>query len=119
MLIAKRVVAAVPAVALVAAAPAPAEMREAHASWYGPGLWGNLLGCGGRLHEWTRGVAHKTLPCGARLRLCASRCATVVVIDRGPFVWGREFDLTQTTAGAVRLKVGPHGWGKVYVRRMR
>ena len=39
--------------------------RRAHASWYGPGLYGNALGCGGRLGG-TLGVAHKTLPCGTR-----------------------------------------------------
>ena len=43
--------------------------RRAHASWYGPGLYGNHLGCGGRLTPGRLGVAHKTLPCGSKLTL--------------------------------------------------
>ncbi len=37
----------------------------------------------------SRGVAHRTLPCGTRLGLCLSRtgiCTTAYVVDRGP--WG-------------------------------
>lgn len=114
-------VVAVPAAALAVAAPATeAKMRETRASWYGPGLWGNLLGCGGgRLYAATFGVAHKTWPCGTRLRLCAGRCVTVRVIDRGPFEPGREFDLTQAVAQRVKLRVDRSGSGVVHVRRMR
>jgi hypothetical protein len=36
--------------------------RFANASWYGPGLYGNKLGCGGRLVPGRGGVAHKTVP---------------------------------------------------------
>lgn len=106
---------AVPLAATLAAAPAPAiaaELRPAVASWYGPGLFGNPLGCGGTLQVWTRGVAHKTLDCGTRVRVCARRCRTTRVVDRGPYVPGREFDLTQTLAGAV----GFTGVGWIYVR---
>lgn len=112
--------AAVPVVALTSgvSSAGAAEFRPTWASWYGPGLWGNVLGCGGVLHEWTRGVAHKTLDCGTKLRICARRCTTARVIDRGPFVDGREFDLTATTAGLVRLKVGPRGAGLINVRRI-
>ena len=72
--------------------------RRAFASWYGPGLYGNKLGCGGRLSPSTIGVAHKTLPCGTRLTLhLRGRTVRVRVIDRGPYVGGREFDLTAAT----------------------
>ena len=43
--------------------------RPALASWYGPGLYGNRLGCGGTLNAGTVGVAHKSLPCGTRVVL--------------------------------------------------
>ena len=36
--------------------------RKAAASWYGPGLYGNKLACGGTLEPGTIGVANKTLP---------------------------------------------------------
>jgi rare lipoprotein A len=72
--------------------------RPALASWYGPGLFGNALGCGGRLSTGTIGVAHKSLPCGTRLVLRkGSRIVRARVIDRGPYVGAREFDLTQAT----------------------
>lgn len=72
--------------------------RPALASWYGPGLFGNKLGCGGRLSTGTVGVAHKSLPCGARVVLRkGKRIVRTRVIDRGPYVGAREFDLTQAT----------------------
>jgi rare lipoprotein A len=72
--------------------------RPALASWYGPGLYGNALGCGGRLYRGTVGVAHKSLPCGTRVTLRkGKRIVRTRVIDRGPYVGAREFDLTQAT----------------------
>lgn len=72
--------------------------RRAAASWYGPGLYGNRTACGQTLTPSLRGVAHKTMPCGTRLKLrYGSRTVSVRVVDRGPYVGGREFDLTQAT----------------------
>jgi rare lipoprotein A len=72
--------------------------RRAAVSWYGPGLYGNKLSCGGRLTPGTLGVAHKTLPCGAHVTLRkGGRVLRVRVVDRGPYVGGREFDLTSAT----------------------
>lgn len=118
MMLAACAVAAVPAgVAVEDAHAGPAKGFEATwASWYGPGLWGNVLGCGGTLQEDTIGVAHKTKTCGARVRVCAQRCATAAVIDRGPFVAGREYDLTARLSRIVGLRVGPRGAGRVFVR---
>jgi rare lipoprotein A len=79
--------------------------RRASASWYGPGLYGNRLGCGGTLYPGRVGVAHKTLPCGTRLRLRhRGRTLRVRVIDRGPYVGGREYDLTEVTARKLRFR---------------
>ena len=72
--------------------------RPALASWYGPGLYGNKLGCGGRLSTGTVGVAHKSLPCGTKIVLRkGNRIVRARVIDRGPYVGAREFDLTAAT----------------------
>jgi rare lipoprotein A len=73
------------------------------ASWYGPGLYGNHLACGGTLQPGTVGVAHKALACGTKVRLCVRRCVTVPVIDRGPYVGGRTFDLTAPVKNAVGM----------------
>jgi rare lipoprotein A len=82
--------------------------RFATASWYGPGLYGNALGCGGTLGEGTLGVAHKTLPCGTQVTLRHNgRSVRVPVIDRGPYVAGREYDLTAATAR--QLDFSGHG----------
>src|SRR5690348_4751765 len=68
--------------------------RFALASWYGPGLYGNRLGCGGRLYPGQLGVANKSLPCGTKVTLrYRGRVVRVRVIDRGPYVGGREYDL--------------------------
>ena len=83
--------------------------RRAFASWYGPGLYGNKLGCGGTLTPGTIGVAHKTLPCGTRLTLrYRGHSVRARVVDRGPYVGGREFDLTAATKQ--RLRFGSTGY---------
>ena len=88
--------------------------RYAYASWYGPGLYGNLLGCGGTLGPGTLGVAHRTLPCGTKVTLRrGNRSIRVPVIDRGPYVGGREYDLTAATAQWLDF----HGHGPILVTR--
>ena len=88
--------------------------RLAGASWYGPGLWGNGVACGGTLLPGTLGVANKTLPCGTKVKLrYHGHEITVPVIDRGPYVAGREFDLTY----AVKQKLGFPGVGTVMASR--
>ncbi len=81
------------------------------ASWYGPGFYGNRLPC----WTWLRanglpvqfqadtwGVAHKTLPCGTMLRLRhGSNEVTVPVVDRGPYIAGREIDLSPSVKAAL------------------
>ena len=76
--------------------------RPAAASWYGPGLYGNRTACGQTLTPSTLGVAHKSMPCGTKLKLrvTASNTVRVRVIDRGPYAGGREFDLTVATSSA-------------------
>jgi rare lipoprotein A len=88
--------------------------RRALASWYGPGLFGNQLGCGGRLQYGSIGVAHKTLPCGTKLTMRhRGRVLRVRVIDRGPYVGAREYDLTAATA----RKLGFSGHGPIQATR--
>ena len=78
--------------------------RAAHASYYGPGLYGGALACGGTLQPGTLGVAHKTLPCGTRVRLrYRGRSVTVPVVDRGPYIGGRDYDLTEATKAKLRF----------------
>jgi rare lipoprotein A len=88
--------------------------RAGHASWYGPGFYGNRTACGGTLGSGTLGVAHKWLPCGTKVTFrYRGRSATVRVIDRGPFIAGREWDLT----GATKRKLGFGSTGTVWSTR--
>ena len=88
--------------------------RHAQVSWYGPGLYGGHLGCGGTLTPGTLGVAHKTLPCGTKVTLRHhGRTVRVPVVDRGPYVGGREFDLTAAT----KNRLGFSGAGSILVTR--
>jgi rare lipoprotein A len=85
--------------------------RLAGASWYGGG--GNLA-CGGERTGSTMGVANKTLPCGTLVTLrYGRRSVRVPVVDRGPYVAGRDFDLTEATKRAL----GFEGVGEVWSTR--
>ena len=76
--------------------------RPGVASWYGPTSAGATTACGMPLERWTLGVAHRTLPCGTPVALYyKGRTIVVPVIDRGPFVPGRSWDLTQAAHTAL------------------
>lgn len=76
-----------------------------HASWYGGKLYGNHTACGQLLTRQTIGVAHKTLPCGTKVVFgYKGHWTRTTVIDRGPYIKGREWDLTEATAERIHLK---------------
>ncbi len=84
--------------------------RYGGASWYGPGLWGNKTACGQTLRPGTLGVAHKKLPCGTTVKFVYHGKSVVTqVIDRGPYVQGRAWDLTKAASDAL----GFEGVGRV------
>ena len=67
-------------------------------SWYGPGFYGNGTACGEKLTKTLMGVAHRTLPCGTLVTFrnpANGRTVTVPVVDRGPYVSGRTWDMTK------------------------
>jgi hypothetical protein len=64
--------------------------------------YGLGLACGGLLGRHELGVAHKTERCGTLITFTYNgRSVTVPVIDRGPYIAGREWDLTGATAEAL------------------
>jgi hypothetical protein len=88
-------------------------------SWYGPGFYGNNGACGlvpGGIQKDTVGVAHRTLPCGTKVTFRYNgRTVTTMVIDRGPYVQGRTWDMTHGlcvlldhcfTGGGVYYRIG-------------
>ncbi len=79
-------------------------MKRGGASWYGPGMWGNQTACGQTLRPRTIGVAHKTLPCGTKVTFqYHGRAVIARVIDRGPYVKGRMWDLTAAAQKALNF----------------
>ncbi len=88
--------------------------RSVQASYYGPGLYGNGVACGGTLTPGKLGVANKTLPCGTKVTLHhGSKTVTVPVIDRGPYSGNREYDLTSAT----KNKLGYVGIGPIWATK--
>ena len=76
----------------------------ARAAPYGPTAAHPRTACGQPFVETTQGVAHPVLPCGVRvyLRFHGHEVLTQV-IDRGPNVPGREFDVTKALANRLDL----------------
>ena len=74
--------------------------------------YGLPVACGGVLHVAELGVANKTLPCGTEVVFVyGKRAVRVPVIDRGPYIAGREWDLTGATAEALHFPgLGPIKW---------
>ncbi|HEY2479022.1 MAG TPA: septal ring lytic transglycosylase RlpA family protein [Solirubrobacterales bacterium] len=85
--------------------------RFAGASWYGgKTMWGRSTACGQVLRPTTIGVANKTLPCGTPVKFVwRGRAIVAPVIDRGPYVKGRAWDLTEAAAA----DLGFEGVGRI------
>lgn len=81
-------------------------------SWYGPNFYGHRTACGFTLDKSLQGVAHRSLPCGTRVEFrWNGEVLDVPVIDRGPYVQGRQWDLTGGACMALRhCFTGPIEW---------
>jgi rare lipoprotein A len=94
-------------------------MSSAHAemaSVYGgrDGYCGSRTANGERVNCSTMTAAHRRLPFGTRVRVCHGKCVTVRINDRGPWVRGRDIDLSPAAARAIGLD----GIGHVTVSRL-
>ena len=87
--------------------------RTGRAAPYSPSADHPRTACGPRFTKATEGLAHPVLPCGVRLYIrFHGKVVLTQVIDRGPNVPGRDFDVTKALAN----KLGLHGtqtiqWG--------
>ena len=71
------------------------------ASWYGPKFHGRTTANGETYDQWGMTAAHKTLPFGTRLKVtnvANGRSVVVRINDRGPFIPGRDLDLSRAAA---------------------
>ena len=93
--------------------PSPSgEWYAALAAPRGSAGYGKRTACGTLLRRDTLGVAHPVLPCGAKLYLrFGEKRVLTQVIDRGPNVPGRDFDMTEALAAELDLHgVQPIRW---------
>jgi len=88
------------------------------ASWYGKKFNGKRTASGERFDMYAMTCAHKTLPFGTKLRVTNpdnNKSVVVTVNDRGPFIPGRQLDLSYGAAkqigivkqGVERVKIEP------------
>jgi rare lipoprotein A len=87
------------------------------ASWYGPGFDGRLTANGERFDQDAMTAAHKTLPFGTELRVTNPANGKSIVVrinDRGPFIAGRDIDLSRGAARAL----GIYGVARVETREL-
>lgn len=75
---------------------------EGLSSWYGGTFFdGRPMANGRRFDRYGHSAAHRTLPLGSTVRLknpSNGRTETVTIEDRGPFIRGRVFDVSEGTA---------------------
>jgi len=72
--------------------------KKAHASFYADMFNGKKTASGRRFYNNKHTAAHRKLPFGTKLKLtneANGKSVIVEVIDRGPYVRGREIDITK------------------------
>ncbi len=71
--------------------------------------YGHAVACGGIMRPAELGVANKTLPCGTMVTFkYGNRAVRVPVIDRGPYIPGRMWDISGAAAEALHFPgLGP------------
>ena len=99
------------------------------ASWYGPKFNGRPTSSGERFDMYAMTSAHKTLKFGTKLRVTNpdnNKSVIVTVNDRGPFIRGRDLDLSYGAAkeiglmekGVGRVKIEYVGRNMRYAKRV-
>lgn len=92
------------------------DMGVMTASWYGPRFHGKLTANGEQYDQMALTAAHKSLPFGTVLQVTNLKNGKSVIVrinDRGPFIEGRDLDLSKGTAlnlgmisrGVIKVKV--------------
>lgn len=90
--------------ALSLAAPAAGRSRTAVASYYGAFHHGRLTANGERFNRHGLTCAHRRLPFNTRVRVTyRGRSVVCRVNDRGPYVRGRDIDLSEGAARRLRM----------------
>jgi rare lipoprotein A len=89
------------------------------ASWYGQKFHGRPTASGEKFNMYAMTCAHKRFPFGTRLRvtyLKTGKSVDVKVNDRGPFIRGRDLDLSYAAAREIGLIA--QGVGRVRIQSL-
>jgi rare lipoprotein A len=85
------------------AGTAPVQAQSGLASWY---ALHSRTACGERMNPNAMTAAHRTLPCGTRIKVTHRKNGRSVIVrvnDRGPFKRGRVVDLSRGAAKHIGL----------------
>ncbi len=91
--------------------------QEVTASWYGEAYHGRAMANGDIYNMYASTIAHKDLPLGTKVELENRETGVkvrAVVTDRGPFIAGRDVDLSYGLART--LSLDKKGVGKLVMR---
>jgi rare lipoprotein A (peptidoglycan hydrolase) len=104
------------------AAPAgkPETTQVGTASWYGPGFHGHETASGETFDQHALTAAHRTLPLGTEAKVTnleTGQSVQVTINDRGPYVQGRQLDLSK--AAATQIGLTTQGLAKVKIETKR
>lgn len=81
-------------------------LKPVTASWYGKNFQGKLTASGVPYNMYAMTAAHKKLPFGTCIRVVNVKTKAEVVVqinDRGPFIEGRELDLSYAAAKQIGI----------------
>jgi rare lipoprotein A len=90
------------------------------ASWYGPGFHGRKTANGEIYDQMSFTAAHKSLKFGTLLKITNQKNNKSVVVrinDRGPYIHGRDLDLSK--AAALELGMVKRGVAKIKVEEIK
>jgi len=95
----------------------PSQSQAVTASWYGEDYHGKAMANGEPYNMYASTIAHKDLPLGTKVELENEETGVkvrAVVTDRGPFIAGRDVDLSYGLAKI--LSLDKKGIGKLAMR---
>ena len=95
----------------------PTQEQEVVASWYGKRYHGRPMANGEFFNMYGSTIAHRSLPFGTRVELTnpeTGERAEAVVTDRGPYIKGRDVDISYSLAR--KLSILNKGVGKLMMR---
>ena len=84
----------------------PVIEQTGEASWYGKGFHGKKTASGEKFNQNDHTAAHPTLPLGTEAKVTnleTGKSVDVEINDRGPYVKGRDIDLSKEAAGEIGI----------------